>query len=102
MPCALTGSSGYLVRVMIIDSSKLVMIGLSLVVNMELFSITTNRTCGHHQALAGGTSISQLTEPYANPPGHHQALAGGIPTTNKDDCFVAMKLMHHRLKPGGV
>ncbi len=39
---------------MIIDSSKLVMIGLSLVVNMELFSITTNRTRGHHQALAGG------------------------------------------------
>ena len=72
---------------MIIDSSKLVMIGLSLVVNMELFSISTNRTRGHHRALAGGTSISQLTEPYANPPGHHQALAGGTSTSQLTRTF---------------
>ena len=72
---------------MIIDSSKLVMIGLRLVVNMELFSISTNGTRGHHRALAGGTSISQLTEPHANPPGHHQALAGGTSTSQLTRTF---------------
>jgi len=35
-----------------------------------------NRT-GHHQALAGGTSISELQTGDVNHSGHHQALAGG-------------------------
>ena len=34
--------------------------------------------CGsHHQALAGGTSISQL-QSWEKQLGHHQALAGGV------------------------
>jgi len=34
----------------------------------------------HHQALAGGTSISQL-QSWGKQLGHHQALAGGTSTS---------------------
>jgi uncharacterized protein (DUF2336 family) len=58
----------------------------------------------HHEALAGGISTSQLRMDLAGLR-HHQALAGGISTSqlpvHKSD-FLAAKLKHHRLKPGGV
>jgi hypothetical protein len=86
---------------MIIDSSKLVMIGLRLVVIMEPFSISTNRARGHHRALAGGTSTSRLTEPYSNPLGHHQALAGGTSTAQLTEPYTNPP-GHHQALAGGT
>jgi hypothetical protein len=76
----------------------------------------------HHQALAGGSSISELHR-YRVFGRHHQALAGGssISELSRDagcekfetpptepgvhkgpPARVAPKLKYHRLKPGGV
>jgi hypothetical protein len=47
---------------------------------------------GHHQALAGGSSILSAKASNPNP-----ILADGVTRL-----FVALKLKYHRLKPGGV
>ena len=59
---------------------------------------------GHHRALAGGTSTLQLHATSYYSRGHHRALAGGTSTLQLDLVLhgVAVKLKHHRLKPGGV
>src|SRR6185295_2841947 len=51
------------------------------------YTATFSTTFGHHQASAGGTSTSSLNT---------------TPTTEIGPVLVAVKLKHHRLKPGGV
>jgi len=55
------------------------------------------RQLGHHQALAGGTSISSYIR--AGSYRHHRLKPGGV---SLFAAKVVLKFNYHRLKPGGV